>query len=220
MRTESRGRLKSILFLLIYTALLFEGFSLFLVFRESWRGGQPTYQVSRIGSGTFWSDMNPYFGVWHGPDSEYHHISPCVDVHYTANRHGMRDAHRELESDVPRIAVIGDSVVEGYGLEREQRFSNVLERETGIEHMNFGTGGGFGPLQYQLLYRHLASDFSHEGVIVGIYPNNDLQDYLPGRVATPPPDRYKPYYTDEGGEYRIVYYRLLCHLRHQIDVIR
>jgi hypothetical protein len=207
MRTESRSRLKSALFLLIYTGLLFEGFSLFLVHRDWWRGGLPTYQVSRITSGTFWKDLNPHFGVWHEPGAEYHHISSCVDVHYKANRHGMRDAQRELESDEPRFAVIGDSVVEGYGIDRNERFSNVLERETGVEHLNFGLGGGFGPLQYQLLYRHFASNFSHEGIVLGIYPNNDLSDYLPEPDANPYRHRYKPYYTLENGEYRIVYYR-------------
>src|SRR5262245_62400166 len=80
---------------------------------------------------------------------------------YRSNSYGARDVERTLTSDRPRVLVLGDSMTEGLGVALEQRFTNLLERETGIEHLNFATSGDFGTTQYYLLYKTLASKFSH-----------------------------------------------------------
>ncbi len=53
----------------------------------------------------------------------------------TTNAHGLRDPHRGLErSDVPefrRVALVGDSVVWGFGLEDDEVLARRLERRLG-----------------------------------------------------------------------------------------
>lgn len=167
----------------------------------------PTYSIDHARSRRFWSDINPAFGVWHLPHHSYRHKQSCFDVTYRSNSHGARDAERTLASPHPRTIVLGDSFIEGWGVEEAQRLTNILERETGIEHLNFGTSVNFGTTQYMLLYETLASKFSHAAVIVGILPANDFwdNDYEYGKQAHP--YRYRPYLVADERNYRLVYHR-------------
>jgi hypothetical protein len=56
------------------------------------------------------------------------------------------------------------------------RCSNILEKKTGYEHLNFGINGT-NPINYYLIYKTLAKKFEHDVVIIGILPANDFQDY-------------------------------------------
>jgi hypothetical protein len=75
--------------------------------------------------------------------------------------------------------------------------SNILERDTGREHLNFGTGGDFSPLQYALLYKTLASNFDHTQVLVGVLPDNDFYEMDPSWGKKAEPGRYRPYYAND-----------------------
>jgi hypothetical protein len=92
-------------------------------------------------------------------------------------------------------------------MERENRLTDVLERDTGIEHLNFGTAGTFGTIQEWLQYQHLASGFSHDAVLMGVLPDNDFEDndYDAGRRFHE--DRYRPYLVGDYPAYHLVYYR-------------
>ncbi len=155
----------------------------------------------------YWGDINPYFGVWHPPYSSYHHLKSCFDVTYKSNSYGARDKERSKESKLPRVLVVGDSFVEGYGLQEPARFSDILEKQTGIEHLNFATSGHFGPTQYYLLYKHLAKEFSHDMVIVMILPFNDFFDDDPEFGKKVHFNRYRPYWVGEYPNYQLEYYR-------------
>jgi hypothetical protein len=167
----------------------------------------PTYSLQQVRSSIFWRDVNPDFGVWHPPYSSTRHTKSCFDVTYRSNSHGARDRERTLQSDRRRIVVLGDSMTEGFGVDDAQRFTSVLERETGIEHLNFGTSGSFGTIQYWLLYKTLASKFSHSAVVIGMIPENEFweNDYEYGKQVYS--ERYRPYLTGEYPNYRLVYYR-------------
>ena len=99
------------------------------------------------------ADINPAFGVWHSPNGHFIHKSGCYSVAYDTNSYGARDVERNLHSAAPRTIVLGDSMIEGIGQPDEKRLTNILEKETGEEYLNFGTGGNFGPLQYALSTR-------------------------------------------------------------------
>ncbi len=154
----------------------------------------------------FWADMNPVFGVWHAPYARFTHVNACYNLEYRANGHGMRDRPRALRADEARIVMLGDSFVEGYGLARAARVSDRLEAATGVPHLNFGTSGSFGPTQYLLQYRSMASRFDHTGVMINILPDNDFTDDDPDYWQAATRKRYRPYYveTDDGG-YRLDY---------------
>lgn len=199
------NRIKSLLFMAVYTAMLFELFSILFVHASFWRGGVPTYDMSNAKS-SFWKDINPVFGVWHEPGSTYEHVKPCFDVEYNANSYGARDVQREINGKENRTIVLGDSFVEGYGLPLNERLTNILEEKTGNEYLNFGTSGNFGPLQYYLLYKELASKFSHNNILIGVYPDNDFDDNN-YELRHNFENRYRPYYKKNNGVYETVYYQ-------------
>jgi hypothetical protein len=125
---------------------------------------------------TILADLDENFGAWHYPNATFVKEEPCFKVTYRTNSYGARDEERSLESDASdRILVIGDSFVEGYGIERADRMTNVLERETGIEHLNFGIEN-FGSIQAWLMYKTFASRWDHSRVFVFLFPDNDFND--------------------------------------------
>ena len=167
----------------------------------------PTYSIDKAHSRQFWRDMNTDFGVWHPSNLVYRHTRSCFDVPYRSNSHGARDPERALQSQRPRVVVLGDSFIEGWGVTDADRLTNVLERDTGIEHLNFATAANFGVTQYYLLYKALASRFTHTAVIIGMLPANDFwdDDYAFGQQAHS--NRYRPYLIGEYPNYRLVYHQ-------------
>ena len=150
----------------------------------------------------FWVDRNPHFGVWHEPDTEYVHTRSCFSVTYRTNAYGARDRGRQTTGKLPRVVMLGDSFTEGYGLERKDRTSDILEADTGVEHLNFGTSGNFGPTQSWLLYKHLGKRFEHDVVVLNLLPDNDFIDDDPKHAGSFP-DQYRPYLVAKGGGYEV-----------------
>ena len=135
----------------------------------------PTYSFVNAGS-KFWKFIDPHFGVWHSPNSEYLHNKSCFVVQYSANSHGMRDVERTLKSAEPRTVILGDSFIEGWGNELDERLSGLLETRLDSEVLNFGTSGGFGTIQQWQQYTHMVSRFDHDVVMLGVLPYNDFKD--------------------------------------------
>ncbi|MCB0309585.1 MAG: SGNH/GDSL hydrolase family protein [Bdellovibrionales bacterium] len=151
------------------------------------------------------ADIDRHFGIWRYPERGSRHQGACFDVAYVTNSFGMRDRERQLLlADVPRHVILGDSFVEGYGVEASQRFTDILEDRTGEEYLNFGVSGDFSSTQQYLVYRELASDFSHDSVAVFLLPDNDFTDNNPAHFEA---ERYRPYLRKEkeGGDYQIYY---------------
>ncbi len=166
---------------------------------------KPSYSTNHVVP--FWVNNNEHFGVWHPPHDRYSHSKSCFNVEYKSNSWGARDKERELKSDKSRVVVLGDSMIEGFGVEREERMSDILEKRTGLEHLNFGTSGHFGPIQYSLLYEHLAMRFDHDKVIVNILPDNDFKDDDYERGKREYATHYRPYYVGSYPDYKLVYFR-------------
>jgi hypothetical protein len=135
---------------------------------------RPTYKYQLR---NHYGDYNKYFGAWHIPSSFFNHRKSCFDVNYSFNSYGARDVERNIVSkNKNRVIVLGDSVVEGYGVEDKNRITNLLESRTGIPHLNFGTSGHFGTTQYFLNYKYLSSKFSHNKVFLFFTITNDFED--------------------------------------------
>src|SRR5258708_2724871 len=128
--------------------------------------------------------------------TDIYHQGGCFSVQYTTNSYGARDVERSLHFSKPRTVVLGDSMIEGLGLADQDRLTNILEKDTGREYLNFGTSGDFGPLQYALLYKTLAAKFDHDTVVVGLLPDNDFHDMSPEWGKVHHADRYRPYFAD------------------------
>ena len=152
---------------------------------------------------SFYRDENPRFGVWHPPNARYVARKECFEVEYRSNSWGARDRERTLASDSPRVVVLGDSFVEGVGVAQGRRLTDLLEAETGVEHLNFGTAANFSSVQEWLLYEDLASRFDHDLVLLFTLPDNDFLENDPHRWWQP--DRYRPYLRRVGDRFEVFY---------------
>ena len=161
-----------------------------------------TQRPSRGGTG-FWKGQHPVFGVWHAPDTVKQHTSRCFRVEYRTNSVGARDVERSRTATRPRVVVLGDSFLEGWGVDESQRLSNRLEAATGIEHLNFAMAH-FGPYQAYLAYRELARHFDHDAVIVSVVPASDFRDidYAAAQELGWYEFRYRPYLVGEAPSYQ------------------
>ena len=149
--------------------------------------------------------MQPYLHL-HVPGSIYYQSRAGYRVRYEINSRGFRgpEARPRAESGRRRLLVVGDSMVEGQGVEFGRTFSALLDREfrqQGWEVMNAGVQAA-SPLYYAAnLERYLALD--PDAVLVVLY-ENDLGDdrvleqrfdELPYLAS--PPDVLGPSWIDE-----------------------
>jgi hypothetical protein len=152
---------------------------------------------------------NPLFEVWHIPNASTVHSKECLEATYTSNSLGMRDKERTIAGSKPRIALLGDSVVEGFGVSDEETFSRVLEDHVfggELEFLNFGTSGEFGTIQEWLLYRHLARQFKPDLVLLVFLHVNDLTDNSWQFWQKLDPSRNRPYFRrNENGALELFY---------------
>jgi len=163
----------------------------------------PSYSLKE--ADPFWQDINPDFGVWHPANARFRHERSCFDLIYTSNAFGMRDREATLAASSPRVVVLGDSFVEGWGVAEGQRLTDRLEALTGIRHLDFGTAGEFGSTQAYLLYTTLAAKFAHSAVIFMILPENDFLDDLPSPARLKAGARHRPYLVGTYPDYRLAY---------------
>ena len=94
------------------------------------------------------------------------------DVAFDTNAEGMRDDELGPKQGV-RVLLLGDSFASGYGVERNEMFADLLERELGVEIINAAVGG------YEIVHqvRYFESTGSKMGadlVLYALYLGNDL----------------------------------------------
>lgn len=173
-----------------------------LLFNEYPAIYQPRY------SGNDWRTQKDSWGAWHKPNATDRHQARCFDVSYASNEVGARDTvfKRAKPDGQIRYILIGDSFAEGYGVNFENTAQAQIEKLLGIEIYNFGSAAYFGPVQYYLIYKDLAKQFQHDGVILFFLPANDFTDNDFSLWKNFHPSWYRPYYKKaENGQYDISY---------------
>jgi hypothetical protein len=157
----------------------------------------------------FWGDFNEVFGKWRLPNDSLQKLR-CDDnkiLHYQTNSVGARDKERSFKNttNTTRIAIMGDSFIEGIMVNTNERCSDILEASTGKQHLNFGINGT-SPINYYLIYKELAKKYEHDVVIIGILPANDFQDFSDGDdlglINFP---IYRPYWKNTSHGYELKY---------------
>lgn len=136
------------------------------------------------------------WGAWREVNSITRQVRTCFDVEISSNEVGARDnSFQQLAGE--NIVLLGDSFAEGFGVSYTQTAQYLLEQNLGINVLNFGTAGNFGPLQQYIIYRDLAQDFEHETVLIFVLPANDFTDNDSAFWATSMANRkrYRPYYS-------------------------
>jgi hypothetical protein len=184
----------------LLTCLLLEGATR-LAARVGW------IAVSLPPGADYWWSGHPDFGIWRYPNSSWEHPSECFRVTYETNSVGARDVERPLRAEGPRVVVLGDSFLEGWGVPLEARLSSRLEATTGEPHLNFAMAH-FSPYQALLVYQELAKHYDHDGVLLGVLPANDFLDSELELAATIPDSYlYRPYLVGEPPRYSRVDHR-------------
>lgn len=152
-------------------------------------------------------DINPRFGVWHLSNSTFKHVSTCFNVSNDYNSYGARDKEHPTQGQ-NRFFVIGDSFIEGYGIEEKDRISDLLESYFGYGFLNFSSSGGFGSTQMYYCYDYFKDSFEHEGIIIGLFPTNDFFDDNLEFAKISQAHRYRPFHvkSEEDSSYQLKYF--------------
>jgi hypothetical protein len=89
-----------------------------------------------------------------------------------------RDGHRDLEYPVERIQgknrmlVLGDSMAWGFGVELEERFSEILESKYSDWEVINASVSGYGTDQELLYYKYRGAKYQPDVVLVLFHPND------------------------------------------------
>lgn len=143
-----------------------------------------------------WLTFEHPWDVWHVPHTVTWDIKGCLKVRYASNSFGMRDKERAFHKQKFRVAVIGDSFVEGASVNDGDTFTRVLEGNIfhdKVEFLNFGVQGNFGTTQAWLLYRHLVRKFRPDLVILAFSNSNDITENSWWYWKEWDPKRKRPY---------------------------
>lgn len=139
------------------------------------------------------------------PNFEWFHTTEGY-AHVRTNQYGFRDDDWSVEkpANVVRVAVLGDSFVEGNQVAKDKRLTELLESRLAASHlfdgfkvevMNFGMSG-YGTAQELMTFRHEVKKFKPDYVIVGLLTANDIRnnsEQLEG-------DSIRPYFVEQDGE--------------------
>lgn len=125
------------------------------------------------------------------------------------NRDGMRDRDHPVVAPpgTLRVAVLGDSYMQGLNVEPDKTFTAFLEtglnqcmKSTGVQVdvLNFGVSG-YGTAQEWLTYTHHAAKYRPDLVLLAVYTNNDIHNNH-RRLSPTDVSNQSPYFTLEGQE--------------------
>ncbi len=123
------------------------------------------------------------------------------------NKQGFRanfDYTETKENDEIRIAFIGDSYTAGEGVANEMRFSDLVADALGARSYNFGLSASGVDQQY-LIYKDMASKFSHDVLVLSPHIINIFRNLLQERLSVEAQTGKKvmvpkPFFTLENGE--------------------
>ena len=184
---------KKYFFILLYLFILgvfIEVLSYFFLFSKN----DSTYPNFNLNMRTHYTDIDKDFGTWHIPNTSFTHKKSCFKVRYNFNSIGARDVEFE-NNKKNKIFLIGDSIAEGYGLNKEDTIEKNLEDALGLEVLNFGVSGHFGTTQSKILYEKYHKDFDHEFLLHLISVATDFEDddYNFSMNNKSTRNRYRPY---------------------------
>lgn len=149
-------------------------------FSETLKEGLSIFQPSEVTPFTVLPNLNT---IHLGYTREFKNI-----VH--TNNAGFRGQENVSEikpSEVYRILVLGDSMTFGWGVEDEETYSAVLERNLNIlaqatnkdlkfEVLNGGFIGGYGQDGFYAYYNRFGQKLQPDIVVVSFFPYNDFSD--------------------------------------------
>jgi len=164
---------------------------------------RPSYDRTFVNRKSLHADINPVFGVWHQRNYRARQTGPCFDAMFTTNRWGARDDSWMPTPGMPRGILLGDSYMEGYGVNEKERASEIFEQATDTKLLNLAVAGHCGPTQYRLIYETFKDSLAHDFVLVGLNLPNELDDEDISKWKTR--KRYRPYLEGTYPDYKLTY---------------
>lgn len=185
-------KIKFLFFFISINIIAFEFFSLSMcnIFELC---NSPNYLLTKQNN-HHWINHHKY-GVWHEPNFKYNHQTSCFSADYYFNNFGAKDLDRKIKGK-NRTIIIGDSYVEGYGVDNEKIFSYLLEKnsENQIKYLNFSSSGYFGSTQLYILISDLIKKIEFDRVILFLNPSSDFEDDSIEFAKLFHHKKYRPYY--------------------------
>jgi lysophospholipase L1-like esterase len=127
-------------------------------------------------------EIDPYIGWDATPSCQKNHTNEEFNTTIIINnQHARSSKEYSLYSEKYRIAFIGDSFTWGYGVNENERFTDLLQQKLGDKYdiMNFGIPGYTAEQELLKLKRDVMK-FRPKMVIINFY-YNDIQDILVGQ---------------------------------------
>lgn len=157
---------------------------------------EPPAQIMRSQNLHPFVDYNPDLGWENTRDAEGIFLVEKTPTKVRNNHEAMRN-HEIGSKQGFRIAVQGDSVAWGYGVDNGDRFSDRLEEDLHAEVLNFAVVG-YGPVQHYLQLPRVIS-YQPDLVVLSFTLYNDFADNL-YNVNN---EFYRPYASLDHGELKI-----------------
>lgn len=128
-------------------------------------------------------------------------VGPGFKAKVQFNSEGFRDKEHRIdkEKDVLRIAVMGDSFVEGLQVNRGNLFTTILENDLNetrkTEVMNFGVSS-FGTTNEYWTYKTYVKKYKPDYIVIAFYINDfiDNSELLDNRVLRINLMKHRPYF--------------------------
>lgn len=116
---------------------------------------------------------HPEIGNMPGPGSSGVIVTRDFAVPYRLDKQGFRND--EPWPERPDIVVIGDSLVFGYGVDRNEAWPQILSKLSGKTVVNLGLIGA-GPQQYQRIYGIFGRPLKPAILVIGFFARNEFWD--------------------------------------------
>ncbi|MFB6199730.1 MAG: GDSL-type esterase/lipase family protein [Candidatus Nanohaloarchaea archaeon] len=126
--------------------------------------------------------LEPNISGWVFNESKSH-----PSFHIRTNSLGVRDEHIDAENSSIRILVVGDSFTFGWGVQEQNRFTELVERRLdnstsrGVDVLNAGIPG-YGMRDYYLFLKHRATRYNPDIVVVAFSYDDKLYRKLNDRI--------------------------------------
>lgn len=155
-------------------------------------------RVTHLQPDFFWQ-LDSEVGATHIPGKKGWAVFRGGRQYVQINSLGYRDRERSVHKaeGTFRIALLGDSFVEAFQVSQDDTLAAILERRLNadcsgpaarFEVLNFGVSG-FGTAEELETFRHRASRFQPDLVLLNLYTSNDLYDNSP--ELDPEPNRLR-----------------------------
>ena len=154
-----------------------------------------------------YDDPRSLLGIELLPSTKHTVRLSCLSSVVTTNSHGWRDRERieKKPQSSFRIAVLGDSFIEGSQVNDAETITRQLETLIGtefVEVLNFGLSS-IGTVQEEILYKHVVSKYDPDIVIVAFYSNDVLNSHP--KLDGGPEKKTRLTFRDEEGN--LIHYR-------------